>query len=98
MAQAKGAVRVAAPIVHRDLAAAGNAVSLAVSAVVVDTAGGALGGMLGASLRLIPGFSEGWIRTPFFEYDPVSQTVSLGLFVAACVYLWWDATRKGAGI
>jgi len=61
-------------------------------------AGGALGGMLGASLRLIPGFSEGWIRTPFFEYDPVSQTVSLGLFVAACVYLWWDATRKGAGI
>ena len=57
-------------------------------------AGGALGGMLGASLRLVPNFSEGWIRTPFFGVDPVSQTVSIALFGAACVYLWWDATRN----
>ncbi len=59
-------------------------------------AGGALGGMLGASLRLIPGFSEGWIRTPFFDYDPVSQGVSIGLFTAVCVYLWVDTMKRGA--
>jgi putative OPT family oligopeptide transporter len=58
-------------------------------------AGGALGGMLGASLRLIPGFSEGWIRTPFFDYDPVSQGVSIGLFTAVCVYLWVDTMKAG---
>jgi putative OPT family oligopeptide transporter len=59
-------------------------------------AGGALGGMLGAALRLIPAYREDLIKTPFFDYDPISQTVSLGLFTAVCVYLWWDATRKGA--
>ncbi|OPZ30411.1 MAG: hypothetical protein BWZ02_00796 [Lentisphaerae bacterium ADurb.BinA184] len=48
-----GGVRVAAPIVHRDLAAAGNAVSLAVSAVVVDTAGGALGGAVPMRVRVL---------------------------------------------
>jgi putative OPT family oligopeptide transporter len=57
-------------------------------------AGGALGGMLGAALRLVPGFSEAWIKTPFFENDPVSQSVSLGLFAVICAYLWWDSTRK----
>jgi len=57
-------------------------------------AGGALGGMLGAALRLVPSFSEGWVRTPFFDDDPVSQTVSIVLFTAICVYLWWDSTRK----
>ena len=39
-------------------------------------AGGALGGVLGASLRLFPWYSEGLIKTPFFDIDPVSQTVS----------------------
>ncbi len=66
-------------------------------------AGGALGGMIGAALRLYPGYSESavqtwWFRiptkTPFFDFDPISQTVSIALFTAICVYLWWDATRK----
>ena len=57
-------------------------------------AGGALGGMLGAALRLIPAYREDLIQTPFFDNDPISQSVSLGLFVAVCVYLWWDSTRK----
>jgi putative OPT family oligopeptide transporter len=57
-------------------------------------AGGALGGMIGAALRLWPSYSEDMIRTPFFDNDPISQTVSIGLFTAICVYLWWDATRK----
>ena len=32
-------------------------------------AGGALGGVLGAALRLIPSYSEEWVKTPF--YDPL---------------------------
>lgn len=51
-------------------------------------AGGALGGVFGAAFRLIPGFSEEWIKTPFFDYAPVAQTVSALLFVGFCVYLW----------
>ncbi len=56
-------------------------------------AGGALGGVFGAALRLVPGFSEEWIRTPFFDYDPVSQTVSALLFLGLCVYVLRRASR-----
>jgi putative OPT family oligopeptide transporter len=51
-------------------------------------AGGALGGVLGASLRLIPSYSEDWIRTPIYTNDVVSQVVSAGLFIGLCVYIW----------
>jgi putative OPT family oligopeptide transporter len=57
-------------------------------------AGGALGGVLGAAMRLIPGFSEGWVTTPFYANEPVSQTVSAAAFVGLCGYVWWAATRK----
>jgi len=57
-------------------------------------AGGALGGVLGAAMRLIPGFSEGWVTTPFYGNEPVSQTVSAAMFVGLCGYVWWSATRK----
>jgi putative OPT family oligopeptide transporter len=57
-------------------------------------AGGALGGVLGAAMRLIPGFSEGWITTPFYGNEPVSQTVSAAMFVGLCGYVWWSATRR----
>ncbi len=51
-------------------------------------AGGALGGVLGAAFRLIPGFSEDWIRTPFYGDEVISQMVSAVLFTGLCVYLW----------
>jgi uncharacterized oligopeptide transporter (OPT) family protein len=57
-------------------------------------AGGALGGVLGASLRLFPWFREDLVKTPFFDVDPVSQVVSAVMFLAVCAYLWWDSTRK----
>jgi putative OPT family oligopeptide transporter len=57
-------------------------------------AGGALGGVLGAALRLIPGYREDLIRTPFFANEPVSQTVSAVLFIALCLYVWFAAIRK----
>ncbi|HET9210024.1 MAG TPA: oligopeptide transporter, OPT family [Thermoanaerobaculia bacterium] len=57
-------------------------------------AGGALGGVFGASFRLFPWYDESLITTPFFTNEPVSQMVSLGLFLALCVYVWRGAVRK----
>jgi putative OPT family oligopeptide transporter len=56
-------------------------------------AGGALGGVFGAACRLIPGYSEDWIRTPFYGNEVVSQSISAALFVALCVYLWMGSMR-----
>jgi putative OPT family oligopeptide transporter len=57
-------------------------------------AGGALGGVLGAALRLFPWYREDLIKTPFFDYDPVSQTVSIVGFLGFCVFLWVYALKK----
>ena len=56
-------------------------------------AGGALGGVLGAACRLIPGFQEEWIRTPFYGNELVSQTLSALMFVGLCAYLWFRSTK-----
>jgi len=58
-------------------------------------AGGALGGVMGAACRLIPGYRESWIRTPFFENDAVSQIVSAAFFAGFILYLWL-ASQRGA--
>jgi len=57
-------------------------------------AGGALGGVFGAALRLLPSYSEDWIKTPFFDNNAISQSVSAGLFLSLCVYLFLGAVRK----
>jgi putative OPT family oligopeptide transporter len=57
-------------------------------------AGGALGGVFGAAFRLIPGFSEDWIQTPFYNRDVISQTVSALVFISLCVYVWRGANRN----
>jgi putative OPT family oligopeptide transporter len=63
-------------------------------------AGGALGGVFGAALRL-----NGWyqqtvekekLRSLFYDHELWSQLVSIVLFVALCIYLWVDSTRKRA--
>jgi len=54
-------------------------------------AGGALGGVFGAALRLFPRYSEELIRTPFYFNEPVSQSVSLLGFAGLCAYLWFTA-------
>lgn len=58
-------------------------------------AGGALGGVLGASFRLIPAFTEDWVRTPFYDIEWVSQSLSALLFTGLCLYLWFGALRQG---
>ncbi len=57
-------------------------------------AGGALGGVLGAAIRTVPKFSESWIKLPFYDNDPVSQSVSAILFIALCVYVWKGSLHK----
>jgi len=57
-------------------------------------AGGALGGVFGAALRLLPKFKENWIHTPFFDHEATSQTVSAVLFVSLCCYVWFRSLRK----
>jgi len=57
-------------------------------------AGGALGGVFGASLRLFPWYNEELITTPFFTNEPISQTISAALFVGLCVYLWRGSVKK----
>jgi putative OPT family oligopeptide transporter len=58
-------------------------------------AGGALGGVLGAAMRLIPGYSETWVETPFFANEPVSQMVSAAGFIGFVAYTWWASQRTG---
>jgi uncharacterized oligopeptide transporter (OPT) family protein len=57
-------------------------------------AGGALGGVFGASLRLLPWYAEDRIKTPFFEIDWISQSVSIVLFAGLCAYLWFNSVRE----
>lgn len=57
-------------------------------------AGGALGGVIGAGLRLIPGFSEEWIKLPFYSNEPISQSVSALCFIALCFYVWYGSMKK----
>jgi uncharacterized oligopeptide transporter (OPT) family protein len=56
-------------------------------------AGGALGGVFGAGLRLVPGFREDLIHAPFYANDSISQIVSTTLFVALCLYVWFGSLR-----
>jgi membrane associated rhomboid family serine protease len=60
-------------------------------------AGGALGGVFGAALRVFPWFREDLIKTPFFDVDWLSQIVSIALFVGLCFYLWYGSLGRRAG-
>ena len=57
-------------------------------------AGGALGGVFGAGLRLLPKYREELIQTPFYNNEPISQTVSAIMFVGLCLYIWFASVRR----
>ena len=57
-------------------------------------AGGALGGVLGAAMRLFPWYREDLVKTPFYSYDPISQSISALFFFALCIYVWFGALKK----
>ena len=56
--------------------------------------GGALGGVFGAALRLFPWYKEELVHTPWYAYEPLSQSISAILFVALCCYVWFGSLRK----
>lgn len=58
-------------------------------------AGGALGGVFGAALRMVPGYHEGWVKLPFYDHEAISQSVSLVAFLGLCLYLWFASVRRG---
>jgi len=47
-------------------------------------------------LRLIPGFSEDWIKLPFYDIEKYSQVVSIIGFLGLVAYIWLGANRKPA--
>ncbi len=57
-------------------------------------AGGALGGVIGAALRVVPHFKEEWIQTPFYNNIPLSQMLSALGFVALCAYTYLTSMKK----
>ena len=57
-------------------------------------AGGALGGVIGAALRVLPHFKEEWIQTPFYNNLPASQILSALGFVALCVYTYLNSMKR----
>ena len=57
-------------------------------------AGGALGGVLGASLKLFHWYREDLITTPFYANDAVSQSVSALMFIGLCLYVWFRSVKK----
>ncbi len=70
-------------------------------------AGGALGGVFGAALRLLPPqdkrfpwpfgwawFAEDRIKTPFFDTAAISETVSALFFIGLCFYVWFRSAQK----
>jgi len=57
-------------------------------------AGGALGGVFGAALRLLPWYAEERIKTPFYDNDVLANSISLIAFLGLCIYLWMDSMKK----
>jgi len=57
-------------------------------------AGGALGGVFGAALRVLPKFREELIQTPFYNNEPISQTLSAICFVVLCLYVWFASVKE----
>ncbi len=57
-------------------------------------AGGALGGVIGAALRVLPHFKEEWIQTPFYGNMAASQSVSALSFIGICLYVWFGSLKK----
>jgi putative OPT family oligopeptide transporter len=57
-------------------------------------AGGALGGVFGAGLRLLPKYHEDWIKLPFYDNEAVSQIVSTIGFLLLSLYLWFGSLKK----
>ncbi len=58
-------------------------------------AGGALGGVLGAAIRIKNPAIEEAVRVSWFDVDLLSQGSAIVLFTGICAYLWLGANGRG---
>ncbi|HEX7421734.1 MAG TPA: OPT/YSL family transporter, partial [Thermoanaerobaculia bacterium] len=49
-----------------------------------------------ALINFLPRYAEERIKTPFYDNNTASQLVAIFVFVALCLYVWIDSTRKVA--
>ncbi len=59
-------------------------------------AGGALGGVLGAAIKIANPAVEEAVKVGWFDVDWLSQGSAIVLFTGICVYLWLGANRSAA--
>jgi len=57
-------------------------------------AGGALGGVFGAALRLFPWYREDLVKLPFYDNLSISESVSAVMFIALCAYVWFSSMKR----
>lgn len=57
-------------------------------------AGGALGGVFGAALRLFPWYREDLVKMPWYDTLSISESISALMFVAMCGYIWFSSLKK----
>jgi len=57
-------------------------------------AGGALGGVFGAALRLFPWYREDLVKMPWYDTLSVSESISALMFVAMCGYVWFSSLKR----
>jgi hypothetical protein len=42
---------------------------------------------------LLQGFTEDWVKTPFYANEVISQSISILMFVGLCLYVWFGSLR-----
>jgi putative OPT family oligopeptide transporter len=57
-------------------------------------AGGALGGVFGAALRLFPWYREDLVKLPWYDTISVSESISALMFVVLCGYVWFSSLKR----
>jgi putative OPT family oligopeptide transporter len=76
---------------------AGTARSIRERGVIIASglmAGGALGGVFGAALRLFPWYREDLVKMPWYDNLTVSESISTLMFLALCLYMWFGSLKK----
>jgi hypothetical protein len=41
----------------------------------------------------LPKYREDLIQTPFYNSEPISQTISAIMFLGLCLYIWFASVR-----
>jgi len=82
-------------VCHGEVVRRKPAASRLTSFYLTVAAGGALGGVFGAGVKVFwPGFDEAATALPFYDTDAISQGIAIALFTGLCLYIWLGANRS----